>query len=93
MGELVAVGVPLALVIRLTSVVATLMLARHARVCRWVAIGGSIAASVVTAGIAVRVIGSASAIDGTLAHHAAFLRRCALPWGCFPGSCSAPSKG
>ena len=71
MDGLVAVGVPLALVIRLTSVVATLTLARHARACRWVAIGGSIAASMLTAGVAVHVIGSASAIDGTLFRHAA----------------------
>ena len=59
MDGLVAVGVPLALAIRLTSVVATLMLARHARVCRWAALGASIVASVMTAGVAVHVIASA----------------------------------
>jgi hydrogenase-4 component B len=71
MDGLVAVGVPLGLVIRLTSVVATLMLVRHARACRWMAIGGSIVASVMTAVVAIHVIGSASAIDGTLFRHAA----------------------
>ncbi len=71
MNGLVAVGVPLALVIRLTSVVATLMLVRHAPACRWMAIGGSIVASVMTAVVAIHVIGSASAIDGTLFRHTA----------------------
>ena len=71
MDGLVAVGVPLALAIRLTSVVATLMLARHARVCRWAALGASIVASVMTAGVAVYVIASGTAIDGTLFRHAA----------------------
>ena len=71
MDGLVAVGVPLALAIRLVSVVATLMLVRHARACRWVALGASIAASVVTAAVAVHVIGSASSVDGTLFRHAA----------------------
>ena len=71
MDGLVAVGVPLALAIRLTSVVATLMLARHARVCRWAALGASIVASVMTAGVAAYVIASGTAIDGTLFRHAA----------------------
>ena len=61
-----AIGVPLALVIRLTSVVATLMLARQPRACRWAALGASIVASVMTAGVAVHVIASGRAIDGTL---------------------------
>ena len=47
------------------------MLVRHARACRWVALGASIAASVVTAAVAVHVIGSASSVDGTLFRHAA----------------------
>ena len=34
------------------------MLARHARVCRWAALGASIVASVMTAGVAVHVIAS-----------------------------------
>lgn len=71
MDGLVAVGVPLALAIRLTSVVATLMLARHARVCRWAALGASIVGSVMTAGVAAYVIASGTAIDGTLFRHAA----------------------
>jgi hydrogenase-4 component B len=71
MDGLVALGVPLALVIRLTSLVATVMLARHARACRWAALGASMVASVITAGVAVHVIASGSAIDGTLFRHAA----------------------
>jgi hydrogenase-4 component B len=71
MDGLVAVGVPLAIVIRLTSVVTTLMLARHARACRWAALGASIVASVMTARVAVHVIASGRAIDGTLFRHAA----------------------
>ena len=71
MDGLVAVGVPLAVASRVVSVVATLMLVRHARACRWVALGASIAASVVTAAVAVHVIGSASSVDGTLFRHAA----------------------
>ena len=68
MDGLVAVGVPLALAIRVVSVVATLMLVRHARACRWVALGASIAASVVTAAVAVHVIASGGqrVDDGTL---------------------------
>ena len=66
MDGLLAIGVPLALVIRLTSVVAILLLARQPRACRWAALGASIAASVMTAGIAVYVIASGRAIDGTL---------------------------
>lgn len=66
MDGLLAIGVPLALVIRLTSVVVTLMLARQPRACRWAALGTSILASVMTAGVAVYVIASGRAIDGTL---------------------------
>jgi len=47
------------------------MLIRHARACRWMAIGGSIVASVLTAVVAIHVIGSASATNGTLFRHAA----------------------
>ena len=66
MDGVVAVGVPLALGIRLTSLVVTLMLARQTRACRWVALSGSIVASVMTAAVAVFVIGSERPIDGTL---------------------------
>lgn len=65
MDGLLAIGVPVALVIRLTSVVVTLMLARQPRACRWAALGASIVASVMTAGVAVHVIASGRAIDGT----------------------------
>ena len=71
MDGLVAVAVPSALAFRLTSVVATLMLARHARVCRWAALGASIVVSVMTAGVAAYVVASGTAIDGTLFRHAA----------------------
>jgi hydrogenase-4 component B len=70
MEGLVAVGAPLALAIRLTSMIAILMLARHARACRWAALGASIVASALTATVAVHVITSGRAIDGTLLHAA-----------------------
>lgn len=66
MDGLLAIGVPLALVIRLTSVVVTFMLARQPRRCRWAALGASMVASVLTAGVAVQVIASGRATDGTL---------------------------
>lgn len=71
MEGLVAVGVPLALVIRLASVAATLMLARHARASRWAALAASIVASVVTVTVALHVIASGRPTDGRLFHHAA----------------------
>ena len=45
-----------ALVIRGLTIVITLVLARHARVCRWAALGGSMIASAITIAVAVRVI-------------------------------------
>jgi hydrogenase-4 component B len=71
MEGIVAIGVSLALVIRLASVAATLMLARHARACRWAALTASIVASVVTLTVALHVIASGRPIDGTLFRHAA----------------------
>lgn len=71
MAGVLAVGVPLALVIRLVSVAATFALTRHARACRWVALGGSMAASALTATVAISVIASGRALDGSLLHHAA----------------------
>jgi hydrogenase-4 component B len=67
----VGVGVPFAVIVRAASAVATLMLARRPRACRWVALGCSCIASVMTATVAVHVLASARVIDGTLVRHAA----------------------
>jgi hydrogenase-4 component B len=67
----IALGLPVALLIRLTGVVATLALARHARACRWAALGASMVASVMTGGTAMHVIASGPAITGTFVRHAA----------------------
>jgi len=69
MNGLIELGVPLALLVRLTSVAATFMLARHARACRWAALGASIAASAMTTAVAVQVIATGDAIAGTLFRH------------------------
>src|SRR5258708_5822048 len=50
---------------------ATAAIARRARACRWVALGGSMLASAVTLTIATQVIASGRAIDGVLLRHAA----------------------
>lgn len=68
---LVAVGVPLALVIRLASVAAALGLARHARACRWAVLGASTVASLLTGTVALQVIRSGHTIDGVLFRHTA----------------------
>jgi len=67
----VAVGVPVALVMRLMIVAATFVVARWPRVSRWTALGGSIAASSITAAIAIRVVASGQSVDGVLFRHAA----------------------
>jgi hydrogenase-4 component B len=67
----VAAGLPTAMVIRLLTVAATLTLARRARACRWVAMGGSILASVVTVTVAMHVVASGHPVDGILVRHAA----------------------
>jgi hydrogenase-4 component B len=59
------------LTVRLLTVAATVVAARRARACRWVAFGGSIAASIMTLGIAARVLGSGQAVEGVLLRHAA----------------------
>lgn len=71
MDGLVAIGVPVALILRAGSLVATLALARRPRAGRWVALGCSGIASMMTATVAVRVLASARAIDGTLFRHTA----------------------
>ena len=62
---------PAVLTVRLLTVAATVVAARHARACRWIAFGGSIAASIMTLGIAARVLGSGQAVEGVLVRHAA----------------------
>ena len=59
------------LVVRLFTVLATVAAGRHARACRWIAFGGSIAASVMTLSIAGRVLASGEAVEGVLFRHAA----------------------
>jgi hydrogenase-4 component B len=63
--------IPLALGMRVSSVVATFLLAGHPRASRWAALGPSIVASMLTTMVAVRVIASGGAIEGALFHHAA----------------------
>ena len=61
----------LALVVRLVTISAALMLTRHARACRWAAMAGSILASAITLAVAITVIVSSRPIDGELLHHTA----------------------
>jgi hydrogenase-4 component B len=68
---LAGIGVPLAVGVRLITVVATVLLARRAPLCRWVALGGSIIASAITAAVAVGVLASGNPVDGVLARHIA----------------------
>ncbi|MEO8501186.1 MAG: proton-conducting transporter membrane subunit, partial [Vicinamibacteria bacterium] len=71
MAGLIEVGLPLALLIRLAGVVAAFVLSSRPRACRAVTLGGSILASVVTSAVALQVIASGHAVDGTLLQHAA----------------------
>jgi hydrogenase-4 component B len=73
------------LVARLVTVVATAASARHARACRWIAFGGSIAASIMTLAIAARVLGSGQAAVSVLFRHAAS----GVVLGCAAGPLSA----
>ena len=69
MSVLMAAGVPAALVVRaLTAMVAALFAARP-RACRWIASLGSILASLLTAGVALRVILSLQPVEGVLFRH------------------------
>jgi hydrogenase-4 component B len=68
--DLVAIGIPAALVIRLVTVVVTLLSARHAGACRAAAMGGSVVASAITMAVAMQAVGGQS-IDGLLLRHAA----------------------
>ena len=60
-----------ALAVRLITVAATAAAARRAPACRWIAFGGSIAASIMTLAIAARVLGSGQAVEGVLFRHGA----------------------
>jgi hypothetical protein len=70
-SDVVTVGLPAALVIRLTTAVVTFALARRPQACRLVALGGSILASAVTMAVAVHVIASGHVLEGVLARHVA----------------------
>ena len=71
MMELVAVALPAALVVRLATAGATLPLARRPLPCRWVALGGSMVASLLTLTMALEVIASGHQVEGVLFRHAA----------------------
>lgn len=71
MSGVVLMGIPTALAIRAVSLVATLAAARRLRLCRWVAMGGSIFASLITLNVALHVVASGQSIDGVLVQHAA----------------------
>jgi hydrogenase-4 component B len=62
---------PAAVLVRLLTVAATMTLARRPAPCRWVALGGSMAASVLTLTMAAEVIVSGQEVEGVLFHHAA----------------------
>ena len=68
--RLVGVGVQAAIVIRLATIAATLVLAHRVRTCRYVAMGGSILASAVTVSAAIRVLAAGRSLDGVLLRHA-----------------------
>jgi len=69
MTGLLAVAVPAALSIRLLAALAAALLARRPRICRWVALGGSVSASLLTAAAALTVITSRAPIEGLLFRH------------------------
>jgi hydrogenase-4 component B len=71
MLRLLALGVPAALMIRLATVAATLALARRVDACRRVMLVGSILASTVTAGVALRVLAEGQTVGGVLFRHLA----------------------
>ena len=68
---LMDVGVPAAVVIRLVAVAVTLVLARRVTASRYVALGGSILASILTVAVAISVLIGGSSADGLLFRHSA----------------------
>jgi hydrogenase-4 component B len=71
MLRLVEVGLPAALIIRLTTIAASVAFARRVGWCRRVALGGSLVASAVTVGVALHVLASGTPVDGVLFRHVA----------------------
>lgn len=71
MFPLASTGVLAALVIRLATIAATLVLARRTRSCRLVAMTGSILASALTVNTAIRVLAGGPSAEGVLLRHAA----------------------
>src|SRR5882724_8299275 len=71
MLRLVSVAVPAAVVIRLLTVAATIVLARRAGACRVIAMGGSVLASAVSFNAAIHVLLAGRSLDGVLLRHAA----------------------
>ena len=69
--DLIAAGVPIALAIRLATIAATLVLARRVSACRVAALAGSVAASVLTAAVAIDVLLTGRSVGGVLVRHAA----------------------
>jgi hydrogenase-4 component B len=65
------VALPIALAIRLATIAIVLLIRRRHRLTRWVAFGGSAAASVATGGLAATVLQTASPVDGALLVHRA----------------------
>jgi hydrogenase-4 component B len=71
MLRLVSVSVSVAVVIRVVTVAATLVMTRRASTCRVVALGGSMLASAVTVYAAIHVLIVGAALDGVLFRQAA----------------------
>ena len=71
LGQLAAVAVPAAVLIRLVTVAAAIVLGRRGAAARTIALTGSIVASVMTIAAAVHVLGGGGAVAGVLLHHAA----------------------
>ncbi len=71
MLRLVDVAVPAAVVIRVATVAATLLLTRRASACRVIALSGSILASAVTVNAAIHVLIAGRALEGVLLRQAA----------------------
>jgi hydrogenase-4 component B len=69
--DVLAIGIPLALVIRIVTIAATLLSSGRAGRCRRIAMAGSVVASAMATSVAVRTIASGQSIEGVLIRHAA----------------------
>ena len=67
----IVISLPAALAIRLATIAATVAAARWPRLCRAVALAGSMLASAMTLAVARSVVVSGQSVDGVLLHHAA----------------------